>query len=308
MEIIRGLYNLTDRHRGAAVTIGNFDGVHLGHKALMEQLAGIAAGSGAPTTLVTFEPQPGEFFAGPNAPSRLTRFREKIHALQAMPLKQVLVLRFDEAFSRTAPEDFVVRYLVQGLKANHLLVGDDFRFGQGAQGDFEMLSRLSKRHGFSLTRVDTFKLDGHRVSSSRIREALKNGELDVAARLLGRPYSVIGRVSAGKQLGRTLGFATANLMLHRPVCPLSGVFAVAVHGTAAGVRRGMANVGTRPTVNGHGWMLEVHLFDFSGDLYGKELRVEFAARLRDERRFDSLDALRDQIERDMVDARAALGA
>ena len=308
MEIIRGLHNLRPHHRGAAVTIGNFDGVHLGHRAILEQLAAIGAGAGVPTMLVTFEPHPGEFFAAGHPPARLTRFREKMIIMSRLPLDRVLVLRFDEAFSMTSATDFIQHYLVGGLGLKHLLVGDDFRFGNRAEGDFGLLKALSAAGGFALSRRDTFSLNGERVSSNRIREALKSGALNTAARLLGRTYFMLGRVVRGRRLGRSLGFATANLPVRRRACPLSGVFAVEVE--AAGLPRfqGMANVGSRPTVDGNTTLLEVHLFDFDGELYGRELRVDFLVRLRDEQRFENVEMLKAQLARDMANARAALGA
>lgn len=308
MEIIRGLHNLRPRHRGSAVTIGNFDGVHLGHCAILKQLAAIGAEAGAPATLVTFEPHPGEFFAGDESPARLTRFREKIIALSRLPLERVLVLRFDQSFSMISANDFIRRYLIAGLGVRHLLVGDDFRFGHRAEGDFGLLEDSSRAEGFGLTRRDTFRLNGVRVSSARIREALMCGDLDLVARLLGRPYSMLGRVVRGRQLGRSLGFATANLPVRRRVCPLRGVFAVEVEGAGPCRLQGMANVGTRPTVAGDTTLLEVHLFDFNGELYGQELSVEFVVRLRDEQRFDNVDMLKAQIARDMARAQSALGA
>ncbi|HEY5700839.1 MAG TPA: bifunctional riboflavin kinase/FAD synthetase, partial [Gammaproteobacteria bacterium] len=197
MEIVRGLHNVRPHHRGAVITIGNFDGVHLGHRAILEQLAAIGADAGAPTTLVTFEPHPGEFFSRGAAPARLTRFREKMRALSRSSLQSVLVLGFDHDFSMTPAETFVRRYLVEGLGVKHLLVGDDFRFGHGAEGDFSMLQTLSGTGGFALSRRETFALNGERVSSTRIRQALTTGDLGTAGRLLGRPYSMLGRAVRG---------------------------------------------------------------------------------------------------------------
>lgn len=307
MEIIRGLYNLRPRHRGSAVTVGNFDGVHLAHRAILEQLAGMGAELGVPATLVTFEPHPAEFFAGDGAPARLTRFREKMIALAQSPLERVLVLRFDRQFSMTPAKDFVQRYLVDGLGMKHLLVGDDFRFGYRAEGDISVLEDLSASADFGLSRRETFELSGVRVGSTRIREALMRGDLDRVARLLGRPYSMLGRVVRGRQLGRSLGFPTANLPVRRRVCPVRGVFAVEVVGAGPSRLQGMANVGTRPTVDGTSTLLEVHLFDFDEELYGRELRVEFVRWLRDEQRFDNVEMLKAQIARDMAHAQAAFG-
>ncbi|MDH3414317.1 MAG: bifunctional riboflavin kinase/FAD synthetase [Gammaproteobacteria bacterium] len=306
MEIIRGLHNLRSRHRGLALTIGNFDGVHLGHLAILDQLADIGAREKLATAVMTFEPQPREFFAGVGAPPRLTRFKEKMLALMRTPLEHVLVLRFDESFSRVPANRFIEHYLVAGLGIRHMLVGDDFRFGHGAEGNIDLLHDASQHYGFRLTRRDTFSVAGGRVSSSWIRDALENGELEVAAQLLGRPYSILGRVAYGRRLGRTLGFPTANLPLRRRVSPIRGVFAVRVRGAGATPLEGMANVGTRPTVDGTAWVLEVHLFDFNEDLYGRELSVDFVGKLRDERRFESVDALTRQLKRDANEAKALL--
>jgi riboflavin kinase/FMN adenylyltransferase len=308
MEIIRGLHNLRSRHRDCALTIGNFDGVHLGHRVILDQLGAIASREKLTTMLMTFEPQPREFFVRDGAPPRLTRFKEKMLELQATSLEHVLVLRFDESFSRVPAHRFIRQYLVAGLGVRHLMVGDDFRFGHGAEGNFELLHDASEHYGFRLTRRETFSVAGGRVSSRWIRNALENGELDVAARLLGRPYSILGRVVYGRRLGRSLGFPTANLPLKRRVCPVRGVFAVRVHGVGEAPADGMANVGTRPTVDGTERVLEVHLFDFDEALYGKELSVDFVSKLRDERRFDSLEALSRQLQADAVEARALLEA
>ncbi len=306
MEIIRGLHNLRSRHRGCALTIGNFDGVHLGHRAILDQLNEIGAREKLTTALMTFEPQPSEFFALGGKPSRLTRFKEKMLALEKTSLGHVLVLRFDEPFSRVPADHFIRHYLMASLGIRHLLVGDDFRFGYGAEGNFDLLHDASEHYGFRLTRRETFSLAGGRVSSRWIRSVLENSEFEFAAELLGRPYSILGRVGYGRRLGRSIGFPTANLPLKRRVCPIRGVFAVRVHGVGEMPADGMANVGTRPTVDGSDWVLEVHLFDFDQDLYGKELSVDFVAKLRDEHRFDSLEALRRQLQVDAAEAKAML--
>ena len=308
MEIIRGLHNLRSRHRGVAVTIGNFDGVHLGHRAVLDQLMEVGSRLRVATTLITFEPHPGEFFSGPDAPSRLTRFREKMRALAETPLDRVLVLRFEASLSRVPAALFIERYLLEGLGVKHLLVGDDFRFGYRAEGNFQMLRGAADRQGFELSRLDTLRMDGRRVSSGWVREALENGDLGLVSRLIGRPYTILGRVAHGRRLGHTIGFPTANLHVRRKSWPVRGVFAVRVAGVGGAPMEGMANVGTRPTVDGTRWVLEVHLFDFQGELYGRELRVDFVDKLRDERRFESVDALKAQLAQDAEGARAALRA
>ena len=302
MEFIRGQHNLKPHHRGCAATIGNFDGVHLGHQAVIEQLVRVGRTLGLPTVLITFEPKPREFFAGRKAPARLTRFREKMYALMDTPLERVFCLRFNRSLASLSPQNFVEDVLVNGLEIRQLIVGDDFRFGRNAEGDVDFLREAGIRYSFQVTQTDTFCVDGHRVSSSRIRSALANGNLDQAARLLGRPYSMDGRVAQGDRIGRTIGFATANILLRRLVSPLSGVYAVQVHGVAEKPLPGVANVGTRPTVGGTESQLEVHILDFKGDIYGRHVKVDFLHHLRSERQFESLDALRSQIQQDTREA------
>ena len=306
MELIRGLHNLRPCHAGSAVTVGNFDGVHLGHAALISQLADAAAEIALPSTLITFEPQPREFFAPDNSPPRLTRLREKLEALSNTALERVLLLRFGQALAGMSPLDFVERILVNGLGTRLIMVGEDFRFGHRAEGTLESLRGFGERFGFEVRCFDNFKIDGARSSSSWVRDALAGGDLDTAARLLGRPYCISGRVAHGRRLGRTIGYATANVPLGRVAAALTGVYAVRVHGLANTALGGMANIGTRPTVSGTGQLLEVHLFDFDHDVYGRHVRVEFVARLRDECKFDGLDALKAQLHSDAQAARAAL--
>jgi riboflavin kinase/FMN adenylyltransferase len=307
MELIRGRHNLRPRHRGCVATIGSFDGVHRGHAAVVCQTAVLAHARGLPSTVVTFEPQPREFLGPEGAPARLTRLREKLCALARLPVERVLVLRFDRHLASLEPHAFVAELLVEDLGVRELVVGDDFRFGRGGAGDHQLLAHAAREHGFGLVRQETFALDGERVSSSRVREALARGDLELPRSLLGRPYCLCGRVVRGASLGRTIGFPTANIALGRRACPVSGVFAVRVRGVCAGVLPGMANVGSRPTVDGSEKRLEVHLFDLDQDLYGRHLKVELVEKLRDERRFDSLDSLRAQIARDATAARHALG-
>ena len=308
MELIRGLHNLRPRHRGCALTIGNFDGVHRGHQAVFAQLADIAAEAGVPATALTFEPQPREFFAGGHAPARLTRLREKLAALADTALDRVVVARFTDAFSELSPEAFVDEVLVGALDVRHVVVGEDFHYGHRARGTFAALEEAGRRHGFGVGCCVTFEVDGRRVSSSWVRDLLADGELDKAAELLGRPYCIQGRVVSGQQLGRTIGYPTANVRLRRLSTALAGVFAVRVHGLAERPLAGAANLGTRPTVNGSEKLLEVHLLDFEGDIYGRHVGVEFVKKLRDEARFDSMDAMRAQIARDERAARELLGA
>jgi riboflavin kinase/FMN adenylyltransferase len=305
--LIRGLHNLRERHRGSVVTIGNYDGVHRGHQHMIAAVRARATELALPATVITFEPTPREFFDGEAAPSRLTRLREKLEALWQYGVDRVVVLRFDRRMQSMSAADFVDRLLVQGLGVRHVVVGHDFHFARRREGTIETLHEAGARHGFGVEEVGQFLLDGERVSSSLVREALNRGDLDRATDLLGRPYRIAGRVRRGRRLGRTLGFPTANLALHRKVVPLWGIFAVRVSGAGLTDHAAVASLGTRPTVNGTDPLLEVHLFDFDADLYGRYLDVDFVARLRDEQKFPSIEALVAQMHRDAAAARAALG-
>ena len=304
MELIRGLHNIRPRHRGCVLTIGNFDGVHTGHQAVIAQLREIGEQMQLPSTLVTFEPQPLEYFAGLNAPPRLTRFKEKMRELEKTPVQRVLVLHFNQKLAQMSAEDFVEQVLVSGLGAKVVIAGEDFRFGRDAYGNMALLERLGGQAGFTLMRREKFEKAGGRVSSSWIRDALANAELTLVNRLLGRPYSMMGRVVHGKRLGRTIGYPTANILPRRLVCPVAGIYVVALRVANGPPLPGVASVGTRPTVNGEGVLLEVYLFDFEGDLYGKEVCVEFLEHVRDELRFDSLAAMTERIDSDAAHARA----
>jgi riboflavin kinase/FMN adenylyltransferase len=304
MELIRGFHNLRPPHRGCVATIGNFDGVHLGHQAVLGQVAEKALDLKLPATVVTFEPHPQEYFSPHQAPPRLTRFREKIQALRRYAVDRVVVLRFDQHLASMAAEDFVQALLIEGLAVRYLVIGDDFRFGRRRQGDFAMLQAAGGQHGFQVVNMHTFYIDGERVSSTRLREALGRGDLATAEKLLGRPYRMCGRVAHGDKRGRSIGFPTANIYVHRRKTPLSGVFAVEVYGLEAEPIPGVANLGTRPTVDGTRTLLEVHLFDFNQDIYGRHVHVNFLHKLRDEQRFASFASLKCQIERDASEARA----
>ena len=304
MELIRGWHNLRPQHRGCVATIGNFDGVHLGHQAVIGQLAEKAQELGLPTQVIVFEPQPQEFFQPRAAVPRLMRLREKLQALRRYSVNRVLCLRFDARFSAMEPEEFIRRILIEGLGVRYLVVGDDFRFGRKRRGDFDMLAAAGQRHGFQVVNMHTVTIDEERVSSTRIRATLAVGDLATAEKLLGRPYRMCGRVAHGDKLGRTLGFPTANIHLHRKVTPITGIFAVEVFGLRIEPVPGAANVGTRPTVGGTRTLLEVHLLDFDEDIYGEQVQVNFLRKFRDEKRFDSLDELRHWIARDVEDVRA----
>ncbi|MHB8352897.1 MAG: bifunctional riboflavin kinase/FAD synthetase [Burkholderiales bacterium] len=302
MRIHLGTPAVSDRPM--ALTIGNFDGVHLGHQAMLHALR-LAAGSlELNTGVITFEPHPREFFSPHEAPPRLTTLREKLELLDAAGIDQVTVLRFNRSLAAMPAEAFIMAWLVQRLRTRWLLVGDDFRFGAQRTGDFETLQRAGATQGFECFALSSIMAAGQRVSSSAVREALAGGHMDLARQLLGRPFFMSGRVSAGQQLGRTLGYPTANIRLHRRVSPLSGIFAVTVSGLGLLPRTGVASLGTRPTVSSSGeWLLEVHLFDFDNTIYGARIHVHFMHKIRDEVRFDSLETMTRQIALDAAAAR-----
>lgn len=286
------------------LTIGNFDGVHLGHQALLQRLTAYARKVALPAAVLTFEPHPREYFAPDSAPARLSSLREKLVLLQGYGVDQVYVCRFNAGFAALTAEQFIERILVRGLSVRHLIIGDDFRFGKGRGGDFAMLRAAGREYRFGLDAMHTVSLGDERMSSSAVRDCLEAGDLEHAARLLGRPYCIAGRVLHGDKIGRQLGFATANIQLKRFRVALSGVFAVTVDGIGETRRQGVASLGVRPTINSAGKpTLEVHLFDFDADIYGAHLTVNFLHKLRDEKKYDSLDALKAQIARDVEAAK-----
>ena len=301
MDLVRGVHNIRDRHCGCVATIGNFDGVHAGHQAVLERLRAVGWRHQLPAVVITFEPYPAEYFQGEGAPARLTSLREKWRLVRDLGADRLICLHFNGRLANMSAADFVDDILVRQLGIRHLIVGDDFRFGRGREGDFAFLRQAGDRHGFDVESTPTYELDGERVSSTRVRCALAEGRLDEAERLLRRPYAVTGRVVHGDKLGRQLGYPTANLRFRRPP-PLRGIFAVEVEGVD-GSRFGVASLGTRPTVEGTRTLLEVYLFDFSAELYGQVITVVFRRLLREERRFDSVDALAEQIGRDADAAR-----
>jgi riboflavin kinase/FMN adenylyltransferase len=308
MELVRGLYNLRARHRGCVLTIGAFDGIHRGHQEMIRLVREQAGRAGVPSALMSFEPMPREFFAKDDPPARLTRFREKVDALRSYGIERFICARFDEQLRSMEPERFVQQVLVAGLGVRHLVVGHDFKFGRSLRGNVDTLHAIGPRCGFDVTEVPAFKLEGERVSSSQVRAALGKGDLAHAAELLGRPYRMTGKVVHGGKLGRSLGFATANLRLHRRVTPLAGVFAVRASGDGLNGAPAVASLGTRPTIDGRELLLEVHVFDFDGELYRRYLHVDFIARLREERRFPTLQALAEQMREDAAQARRILEA
>jgi riboflavin kinase/FMN adenylyltransferase len=302
MELVRGLHNISQRHRGCVLTVGNYDGVHLGHQHMIGVLKARATELRCAATVLVFEPSSKEFIDPDGAPPRLTRWREKFLALAAQGVERLVTLRFDDCMRAMTPRSFVDALIVEKLGVRHMVVGDDFRYGSNAGGTIQSLRIAGAAHGFGVEQIAPFVFDGVRVSSTAVRERLELADYSGAARLLGHPYRMMGRVAPGRQLGRTLGFPTANLRLMRRKSPVWGILAVWVRGIAARPLPGVASLGTRPTVNGIEPLLEVHVFDFSGDLYGRPIEVEFVAKLRDEVKFDSLDAMVVQMKVD--DARA----
>ncbi|MEZ5465082.1 MAG: bifunctional riboflavin kinase/FAD synthetase [Lysobacteraceae bacterium] len=293
--------------RGSVVCIGAFDGLHLGHRALIGRALARAREMDLDATLLSFEPLPREYFGRNDPPARLLWPRRKIELLREAGLDIIGLLRFNAELAALSPEDFVQRVLCDRLRAREVWIGQDFRFGHRRAGDASLLERLGDELGFVTSVLSPVEIDDQRISSSRIRERLAAGDLDTAAELLGRPYAMSGRVIRGQQLGRELGYPTANLSLHGRKAALGGIFAVRVHGVEGHPWPGVASLGTRPTVDGHESLLEAHLFDFDGDLYGRLIEVEFVAKLRDEEKFDDLPSLVEQMDRDAVEARRILG-
>ena len=312
MEFIRGAYNLRSHHQGCVATIGNFDGVHLGHQAIIQQLLTKAQALSLPSVVILFEPQPreyfaeGEMFAGVTlgaTPARLTTVREKVEVLTALGVDRILCLKFNKAMCSLTAAQFCQKILIDGLAIKYLVVGDDFHFGNDRRGDFAFLQKTGKAHGFSVENTCTYEVNGERVSSTRIRAALKDGAFGLVESLLGRHFSISGRVVHGDKIGRTIGVPTANVLLQRTVSPLNGVFAVEVtiadtnaHLT---VVSGVANVGTRPTVAGRQMRLEAHLLDFNNTIYGCRVVVIFRQKIRSEEKFEGLNALKAQIAKDI---------
>lgn len=303
MKLIRGKHDLSHQHRGSVVTLGNFDGIHLGHQALLTKLNAMSHSLKLPSVVVTFEPQPKEFFAKRETVPRLMRFCEKWLAFKDYDIEYVLCLRFNQTLASLSPEDFVKQILIDQLNAQVVIVGDDFRFGAKRAGDYIQLKQLGEQYGFEAIEVPTVMIDHERVSSTRVRLALEAGDLNTAQKLLGRPYRLYGKVGYGDQLGRDLGYPTANINLHRDLVPVAGVFVIRVYGLEDRVYNGVANVGTRPTVGGTRILLEAHLFDFHGEIYGRNIQVEFLYKLRDEERYDTLQELVEQIRQDVIDAK-----
>ncbi|MDH2997321.1 bifunctional riboflavin kinase/FMN adenylyltransferase [Pasteurellaceae bacterium LFhippo2] len=308
MQLIRGVHNLTtksDLESGCVLTIGNFDGVHLGHQQILNRLCEKSAEFDMPSVVMIFEPQPREFFAKKQtnqiAPARLMRLRDKFHYLAKTGVDYLLCIRFNQAFAEQNPEQFIQNLLVEQLKVKYLSVGDDFHFGVKRSGNFETLQQAGKQFNFTVENSHSHCLGQNRISSSLIRKELQQDNLELAEQLLGKPYSIRGRVAHGNKLGRTIGFPTANIMLNRLVNPIQGVYAVKVE-TPQGKFNGIANVGNRPTINGTKPLLEVHIFDFAETIYGQAIEVSFLKKIRSEIKFESFEALKEQIEKDRIQA------
>ena len=302
-EFLRGLHNIRPEHAGNVVTIGAFDGVHLGHQAILKQVVEKAEHHGLPALAMIFEPQPHEFFSGEKAPARLMRLGEKVEALFAQGIQRVFCLPFNMALSQLSADDFVRHILVEALGTRHLVVGDDFRFGSQRLGDYPLLCAAGEQYGFQVTDTITYLKENERVSSTKIREVLERADFDHVTELLGKPYTISGRVVKGQQLGRTIDYPTANIVLPDILLPINGVFAVRVELQHRDVVAGVANIGSRPTVDGKEKRLEVHLFDFDQDIYDQKIIVSFVEKIRDEAKFDSFEDLKTQIHEDAARAR-----
>lgn len=303
MELIRNLHNFRERHRGCVATIGNFDGVHLGHQLIIRQLQQSAGQDGLPSVLLTFEPHPQEFFSPENAPARLMRLREKLICLRQYNLDQVVCLKFNRALSELSAGDFIRNILVDKMAVRHLIVGDDFRFGNKRRGDLQLLELSAREFGFQVECSQTCEVDGQRVSSSAVRKALADGNLSLAERLLGRPYSICGRIVHGDKRGRSLGYPTINISMHRHRSPVSGIFAARIHGLGENVHNAVTAIGTRPVFNGVNVRLEAYILDFDTDVYGNHVCVELLYRLRPELDFATVDELKIRMDKDVNEAR-----
>lgn len=302
MHLIRGLHNLRPQHRGCALTIGNFDGVHLGHQSIIKHLQNKASELNCCAGVMTFEPLPHEYFTHEQSSARLNRLREKFMALSSTGIDFMCCMKFDTLLAEMPADEFIEKILVEQFAIKYLLVGDDFRFGKGRSGDFVTLQKAGEKYGFEVEDTSTQIYNQERISSTRIRDALNLGQLELAAEMLGHDYNICGRVAHGDKRGRTIGFPTANIKLFHRNIPLSGVYAVEMEIDDRTIH-GVANIGKRPTVDGINVQLEVHLFDFAEEIYGRHVCVNFKHKIREERKFDSLDALQSQIHIDCDSAK-----
>ncbi len=303
MELIRGLVNLSNLS-GCVVTIGNFDGLHLGHQKIIKNLVDKAKELSLPSVVISFKPTPQQFFGAKQA--LISSFRQKHTILDSLGVDKHLLIEFNQNFSKISAQDFVVDILLEKLKTQYLLIGDDFRFGANRTGDFAMLENFAKKHNFLVENTNSIEFNNVRISSSQIREHLKHGEFGRAKSMLGRGFNICGKIIHGKQLGRTIDFPTINISIKRETSPVLGVFAVTVVIDKSRYQ-GVANIGSRPTVNGKGVLLEVYIFNFNKDVYGKTADVVFEKKIRDEEKFDSFDELKQQIKLDANNAKDYFG-
>ena len=302
MILTRGLNHPSINHQGCVASIGNFDGLHLGHQKLLSHLHDKSQALNLPNTIISFEPLPAEFFM-PTPPTRIYPLRDKIRRLDELGVDQYLCLRFNKELANMAPEDFVQKILLDQLNVKYLVVGDDFRFGKQRAGDFQLLKTMGKDAGMEVSDTPTCEHEHIRVSSTRIREHLATGDLETSALLLGKPYQLSGRVRHGDKRGRTIGFPTLNLRLPDYIAPARGVYAVRIKGLGDKIYTGVANLGTRPTVSGKEVRLEAHVFDYNENAYGKHICLQLDKFLRPEKRFDSFEELKSQIAKDAEVAR-----
>jgi riboflavin kinase / FMN adenylyltransferase len=305
MRLIRGPSQFLEPFlKGCVLTIGNFDGLHLGHRSVINKLADRGRTLQLPVVAMVFEPQPLEYFLGENAPSRLMRLREKVIQFSKLPVDHLVIMRFNRQFANYDAEQFINEVLVKQLNVKHLVIGDDFHFGKARRGNFAMLKEMGKQLGFNVEDTGSFQQSGLRISSTLIRDALETGDLAKAESMLGHSFSVCGRVAHGDKRGRTIGFPTANIKMFRKNTPINGVFAVTMTGIDGQEIEGIANVGTRPTVDGASKVvLETHLFNFDKEIYGRYVEIHFKQKIRDEIRFESLDKLKSQIAKDITETK-----
>jgi len=299
MELIRGLHNLK-RLSGCVLTIGNFDGVHLGHQEILKSLVIKAKKQSLPSLVISFSKTPETFFGRPKA--RISSFRDKHLFLKSLGVDKHLLIKFNKSFSEISATDFINKILVEKIGVRHCLIGDDFRFGRGRKGDFSMLQKASLEKKFIVEKISSVSINGHRVSSSKIRQLLTNGDFKTAETFLGRPFSISGKVATGEQIGRTIGFPTANICIKRKLSPVLGVYSVLIEHMSK-TYAGVCNVGKRPTVGGTKTLLEVFIFDFDEEIYGDHVTVVFKQKCRDEKKFGSFDELKEQIQKDVEKSR-----
>lgn len=304
MEFIRGIYNIKPEHQDCVATIGNFDGIHLGHQTLLNKLIHKSKELNWPSLVITFEPQPNEYFATQKNVPRLMRFREKLDAFKDIGIDRVLCVPFKDSIAIQIAEVFVRSVLVEKLAVKYVLVGDDFHFGFKRMGNYQLLQSMGEKYHFKTECLATYQLYGERVSSTRVRHLLERGKMEEVRELLGRPYSMKGKIAHGDKRGRLLGVPTANISLHRKVVPIRGVFAVEMVGLTENPLPGVANIGNRPTVDGDSrTLLEVHLLDFDQDIYGKTVEIRFLHKFRDEKQFANFEDLKTQIYQDIEAAK-----